>query len=71
MEELIAAILLGEGEEVLLVYCMSEGTKGIFNKNYSSLVGRYLMNREMKLREFFRVSRDILQSMHFSSNSSL
>jgi hypothetical protein len=48
----------------LLFYCMGEGAKDIFKKikdegSYSTLIGRYLMDSEMKFREFFRVSRDI------------
>ena len=43
---------------------MGEGATDIFKKNkdegyYSTLIGRYLMDSEMKFREFFRVSRDI------------
>jgi hypothetical protein len=43
---------------------MGEGAKDIFKKrkdegHYSTLIGRYMMASEIKLREFFRVSRDI------------
>ena len=43
---------------------MSEGATEIFKKiedegYYSTLIGRYLMDNEMKFREFFRVWRDI------------
>jgi hypothetical protein len=55
---------------------MSEGATGIFKKRkgegcYCSLIGRYLMDSEIKFRKFFGVFRDILQSSYFSSNSSL
>ena len=65
MEVLIPAIILEEEEdEDLLIYCMSEGATDIFKKRedegyYCTLIGRYLMDSEMKFREFFRVSRDI------------
>jgi len=44
-------------EEDLLIYCMSEGAIDIFKKRkdegyYSTLIGRYLMDCEMKFREF-------------------
>jgi hypothetical protein len=72
MDELITAILLEEEEDdKLLVFCMSDGAKGNFSKNYYSLLGRCLMDSEMKFRKFFGVSRDIFQSVNFSSNSSL
>ena len=43
---------------------MGEGAKDIFKKRkdegyYSTLIGRYLMDSEIKFREFFRVSRYI------------
>ena len=64
MELLIPAIILEDEEDVLLIYCMSGGATGIFKKRkdegyYSTLIGRYLMDSEMKFWEFFRVSRDI------------
>ena len=48
----------------MMIYCMSEGATDIFRKRkdegyYSTSIGRYLMDSEMKFREFFRVSRDI------------
>ena len=69
MEVLIPAIILeDEEDEDLLIYCMSEGATDIFKKRkvegyYSTLIGRYLMDSEMKFREFFRVSRDIFHSI--------
>jgi len=64
MELLIPAIIFEDEEDVLLIYCMSGGAKDIFKKRkdegyYSMLMGRYLMDSEMKFSEFFRVSRDI------------
>jgi hypothetical protein len=64
MEVLLPAIILEDEEDDLLIYCMGEGAKDIFNKRkdevyYSTLIGRYLMDSEIKFREFFRVSRDI------------
>jgi hypothetical protein len=65
MEVLIPAIILEEEEDDdLLIYCMGEGAKDIFKKRkdegyYSTLIGRYLMDSEIKFREFFRVSRDV------------
>jgi hypothetical protein len=69
-------ILEEEENDNLLVYCMSQGTKDIFKKTenegyYSSLIGRYLMDSEMKYRNSFRVSKEIFQSINFSPNSSL
>jgi hypothetical protein len=64
MEVLIPAIILEEAEDNdLLNYCMSEGATDIFKKikdegYYCTLIGRYLMDSEIKFREFFRVSRD-------------
>jgi hypothetical protein len=64
MRELIAALILEEEEDNdLLVYCMSDSATDICKKRYnegyySSLIGRYLMDSEMKFREFYRVSRD-------------
>ena len=57
MDELTAAIILEE-EEDDDVCCMSEGATDIFKKtkdegHYSSLTGRYLMDSEIKFREFF------------------
>ena len=69
MEVLIPAIILEEEEdEDLLIYCMSEGATDIFKKKedrgyYCTFIGRYLMDSEMKFREFFRVSRDIFHSI--------
>ena len=65
MEALLRAIILeDEEDDDLLIYCISEGATDIFKKRrdegyYSTLIGRYLMDSEMKFREFFRVSRDI------------
>jgi len=62
---LIPAIILeDEEDEDLLIYCMSECATDIFKKRkdegyYSALIGRYLIDSEMKFRECFRVSRDI------------
>jgi hypothetical protein len=60
MEELVAALILEEEEDNdLLVYCMSDSVTDICKKRYnegysyySSLIGRYLMNNEMKFGEF-------------------
>jgi len=48
----------------MIIYCVSEGTTDILKERedegyYSTLIGRYLMDSEVKIREFFRVSRDI------------
>jgi hypothetical protein len=65
LEELIAAIILEEEEDNdLLVYCMSNCATDIFKNGkdegyYSSLIGRYLMDSEMKFGEFSTVSRGI------------
>ena len=64
MEALLCAIILEDEEDDLLIYCISEGATDIFKKrrdegDYSTLIGRYLMDSEMKFREFFIVSRDI------------
>jgi hypothetical protein len=64
MEELLNAIMLEEEDNNLLVYCMSDSAVDIFKKRrdegyYSSLIGKYLMDSEMKFTEFFGVSRDI------------
>jgi len=64
MQELKAALILEEEDNDLLVYCMSDSATDICKKRYdegyySSLIGRYLMDSEMKFREFYRVSRDI------------
>jgi hypothetical protein len=53
-----------EEDDNLLIYCMSEDAVDIFKKRkdggyYCTLIGRYLMDSEMKFREFFRVLRDI------------
>ena len=58
MELLIPAIIFENEEDDLLIYCMSEGAKDIFKKRkdegyYSTLIGRYLMDSEMKFGEFF------------------
>jgi hypothetical protein len=77
LEEIIAGIILEEEEgDDLLVCCVSEGATDILKKRKdegydSSLIGRHLMVSEMKFSGFFRVSRDIFQSVNFSSNSSL
>lgn len=66
MEEVIAAIILDEDEDDdLLVYCVREGATDILSERnyegyYSSLIGRYLTDSEMKFREFFSFER------HFS-----
>jgi hypothetical protein len=49
----------------LLVYSMSDSATDILKKRkykrfYSILIEKYLMDSEMKFREFFGVSRDIL-----------
>ena len=59
MEVLIPVIILEDEEDDLLIYCMSEGATDIFKKRkdegyYSTLIGRYLMDSEMKFREFFQ-----------------
>jgi hypothetical protein len=65
MEELTAGIILEEEEDNdLLVYCMSDSATDILKKRkdegfYPTLIGKYLMDSEMKFREFFGVSRDI------------
>jgi len=59
MEVLIRAIILDDEEDYdLLIHCMGEGATGIFKKRkdegyYSTLMGRNLMDSEMKFREFF------------------
>jgi hypothetical protein len=63
MEELTAALILEEEDNDLLVYCMSDSAtcicKKIYDEGYySSLIRRYLMDSEIKFREFYRVSRD-------------
>jgi len=61
MEVLIPAIILeDEEDEDLLICCMSEGATDVFKKRkddgyYCTLIGRYLMDNEMKFREFLRV----------------
>lgn len=55
---------------ILMVYCMSKSAMDIFSKRkdegyYSSLIGRYFMYSGMKYREYFGVSKDIFQSIHF------
>jgi hypothetical protein len=64
MEVLLPAIILEDEEDDLLIYCMSEDATDIFGKRkdggyYYSLLGRYMMDIDMKFGEFFRVSRDI------------
>jgi hypothetical protein len=65
MEELVDATILEEEEDDdLLVYCISEGAADILKYrkgkgDYCSLLGRYLMDSEMKFREFLRVRRDV------------
>jgi hypothetical protein len=68
LEELIAAIICEEEEDV--VYPVSESAANILRKRkdeeyYSSLMGRYLMNSELKFREFCTVSRDIFHFINF------
>jgi hypothetical protein len=93
-EELTAALILEEGDNDLLVYCMSDSATYIYCMSgsathvycmgggatyiycmsnnatyickkrydegyYSSLIGTYLMDSEMKFAEFYRVSRDV------------
>ena len=70
MEERIAAVICEEDADDLLVYLVSEGAADILRKRkdegyYSSLIGRYLMDSELKFREFCRVSRDIFQFINF------
>jgi hypothetical protein len=63
-EKLVAAIIFEEEEDHdLLVYCTSDSATDIFKKRkdegfYSTLIRRYLMDSEMKFREFFGVSTD-------------
>ena len=70
MVELVAAVVEQEEDDDLLVYCKSHGAADIVKKKkdvgyYSSMIGRYLMDIEMKFREFFRVSRNVF---HISLN---
>jgi hypothetical protein len=69
MEELIAAIICGEEEDDLLVYPVSENAVNILGRRKdgycSSLIGRYLMDSELKLREFCRVSKDLIVLLIF------
>ena len=64
IEALILAIILEDKEDDdLPIRCMGEGKTDIFKIRkdegyYSTLTGRYLIDSEMKFREFFRVSRD-------------
>jgi len=57
MEVVIPAIILeDEEDDYLLIYCMGEGANDIFKKRrdegyYSTLIGRYLMDSEIKFRE--------------------
>jgi len=59
MEVTIPAIILeNEEDDDLLIYCMSEGATDIFKKRkderyYSTLIGGYLTDSEMKLIELF------------------
>jgi hypothetical protein len=61
MEGLIAAVILEEEEDDnLLVYCVSDGATDILSKGkdggyYYRLMGRYLMDSGMTLREFFQI----------------
>jgi len=64
MKELTAALILEEEDKDLLVYCVSDSAtyicKKIYDEGYySSLIGRYLMDSEIKVGEFYKVSRDI------------
>ena len=48
----------------MLVYCMIEGAADILKCRkwkgyYCTLLGRYLVDSEMKFREFLRVRRDV------------
>ena len=57
MQVLLPPIILEDEEDDLLIYCMAEGATDIFKKRkdegyYSTLIGRYLMDSEMKFREF-------------------
>jgi hypothetical protein len=64
MEELIAAMMLEEEEDNdLLLHCMSDSATDIFEErkdelNFDRRV-TYLMDSEMKFREFFGVSWDL------------
>jgi hypothetical protein len=64
MKELIAAIILEEVDKDLLVYCISDSVTDILKERkdegfYSTLIGKYLMDSEMKYGEIFGVSGDI------------
>jgi hypothetical protein len=66
----LAVIILEEEEnDNLMVYRISKSAMGNFSKRmdgyYSSLIGRYFMDSGMKYREYFGVSKDIFQSIHF------
>jgi hypothetical protein len=66
MEELIDAIILEEEKDNnLLVYCMSDNATDSLGGGedegfYSILIGKYLMNIEIKFRKLFQVPRDIV-----------
>jgi hypothetical protein len=69
-EKLLAVVLEQEEDNDLLVYCMSKSAMDIFSKRtdegyYSSLIGRYFMDSGKKHREYFGVSKDIFQPIHF------
>jgi hypothetical protein len=74
LEEIIAAIILEEEDNDLLIYCMSGSATDILKKRkdegfYSTLILEYLMDSEMKFREFFEVSRDIRVCNLFNINT--
>jgi hypothetical protein len=57
MEVLSPAVILEDEEDDLLIYCMSKGATDMFKKRkddgyYSTMIGSYLMDSEMKFREF-------------------
>jgi hypothetical protein len=64
LEQIVDTIMLEkEEDDDILVYCCVrvQRTFSVKRKDgyYSSMIGRYLMNSEMNLREFFKISRDI------------
>jgi len=59
MEVTIPAIILENEEDDSLIYCISAGATDMFKKRkderyYSTLIGRYLTDREMKFRKIFQ-----------------
>jgi hypothetical protein len=68
--------MCGEEEDDLQVYPVSESVADILSKRKderycSSLIGRYMMDSELKFREFCRVSRDLIVLLIFYSTSFL